>query len=101
MSSSSTHPPPPLPSSPSPPSRTTITTIDPPRPPQLKYADVGINLGDPVFQGIYHNGKRAHESDLKDVIQRATDVGCRKMMVTGSDLVESRKGVQLAEEYCR
>lgn len=64
----------------------------------LKYADIGINLGDSVFQGIYH-GKKAHECDLKDVIQRATAVGCVKMMVTGSDLKESRKAVKLAEDY--
>lgn len=65
---------------------------------QLKYADIGINLGDPVYQGVYH-GKAAHESDIKDVIQRALAVGCVKMMVTGSDLKESRKAVKLAEEY--
>lgn len=65
---------------------------------QLKYADIGINLGDPVFQGIYH-GKRAHECDLKDVIQRATAVGCLKMMITGSDLKQSRKAVKMAEDY--
>lgn len=64
----------------------------------LKYVDIGINLGDSVFQGIYH-GKKAHECDLKDVIQRATAVGCVKMMVTGSDLKESRKAVKLAEDY--
>jgi hypothetical protein len=64
----------------------------------LKYADIGINLGDLVYQGVYH-GKAAHESDLKDVIQRALAVGCVKMMVTGSDLKESRKAVKLAEEY--
>lgn len=64
----------------------------------LRFADVGINLGDPVFQGIYH-GKKAHDDDLDDVLQRAVDVGCVKMMVTGSDLTESRKAVKMAEKY--
>lgn len=65
---------------------------------RLKYVDIGINLGDPVFQGIYH-GKRAHESDLEDVIQRAAAAGCLKMMITGSDLKQSRIAIKLAENY--
>ncbi|RMZ92305.1 hypothetical protein DV736_g488, partial [Chaetothyriales sp. CBS 134916] len=67
-------------------------------PPKLRYADVGINLGDPVFSGIYH-GKQAHQDDQKDVIQRAIDVGCTKLMVTGSNLVESKHAVNLAVQY--
>jgi TatD DNase family protein len=64
----------------------------------LNYSQVGINLTDPVFRGSYH-GKQAHEADLDDVIQRAVDAGCLKMMVTGSDLKESIAAVQLAEKY--
>ncbi|KAI1617821.1 Mg-dependent DNase [Exophiala viscosa] len=64
----------------------------------LRYADVGINLGDPVFRGKYH-GKKAHEDDLDDVVQRALDVGCTKLMITGSNLKESRHAVELAEKY--
>lgn len=59
---------------------------------------VGINLGDPVFRGIYH-GKRAHDDDLQEVLQRALEVGCQKMMVTGSDLKESIHAAELAEKY--
>ena len=59
---------------------------------------VGINLGDPIFRGIYH-GKKVHDDDLDDVLQRAIDVGCVKFMVTGSDLDESRKAVKMAEEH--
>ncbi|KAK4940108.1 hypothetical protein LTR10_019737 [Elasticomyces elasticus] len=64
----------------------------------LRYADVGVNLGDPVFRGEYH-GKKAHEDDLDDVVQRALDVGCTKLMITGSNLKESRHAVELAEQY--
>ncbi|RHZ57165.1 3'-5'-exodeoxyribonuclease [Aspergillus thermomutatus] len=64
----------------------------------LRYVDIGINLGDPVFRGEYH-GRQVHENDLDDIIQRARDVGCTKFMVTGSDLVESRHAVQLAQSY--
>ena len=65
---------------------------------RLEYVDIGVNLGDPVFQGMYH-GKRAHESDLEDVIQRATAAGCLKMMITGSDLEQSKIAIKLAEDY--
>ncbi|MCJ1364761.1 hypothetical protein MMC16_003877 [Acarospora aff. strigata] len=65
---------------------------------RLRYADVGINLSDPIYRGIYH-GKKAHDDDLEDVLQRAVDVGCTKMMVTGSDLEESRKAVQIAKGH--
>ena len=35
------------------------------------------------------------------MIKRAVDAGCVKLMVTGSDLKQSRKAVRLAEEYSR
>lgn len=64
----------------------------------FQYADVGINLGDPVFRGIYH-GKQAHENDLEDVIQRALDAGCINMMITGSNFVESEHAINIAKKY--
>ncbi|KAK2799458.1 hypothetical protein FQN51_006945 [Onygenales sp. PD_10] len=65
---------------------------------QLRYIDIAINLGDPVFTGVYH-GKKVHEDDMQDIIQRALDIGCQKLMVTGSDLDESRHAVQLAKAH--
>jgi len=61
---------------------------------------IGINLGDPVFRGVYH-GKKAHEDDLDHVIERALNVGCTKFMVTGSSLKESRHAVEIAKQYRR
>ncbi|KAK5697158.1 hypothetical protein LTR97_007293 [Elasticomyces elasticus] len=66
--------------------------------PSLRYADIGINLSDSIFRGVYH-GKRAHEDDLQHVVQRALEAGVRKMMVTGSDLQESKNAIKLAEDY--
>ncbi|KAI9664762.1 MAG: hypothetical protein M1821_006210 [Bathelium mastoideum] len=65
---------------------------------KLRYVDVGINLGDPVFRGIYH-GKRAHDDDFELVLQRALEAGCRKFMVTGSDLTESEHAIELAKAH--
>lgn len=64
----------------------------------LKYVDIGINLGDPVFRGRYH-GKQSHQDDFADVLQRALEVGCRKMMVTGSDLKESEHAIGIAKDH--
>ena len=46
-----------------------------------------------------HHGKRAHDDDLEHVIKRARDVGVRKMLVTGSDLEESKNAIKLAKEF--
>jgi len=51
-----------------------------------------------VFHGVYH-GKRHHEDDLDDIIQRAVDAGCKKFMVTASDLKEAKKAIEIVEKY--
>jgi len=63
-----------------------------------RFVDIGINLTDPVYTGLYH-GTQRHEDDLSAVVQRAKDIGCEKLIVTGSDLEHSRDAVRLAEEH--
>ncbi|KAL6714808.1 hypothetical protein ACLMJK_007068 [Lecanora helva] len=93
-------------------SSTRLMSSQPPeQPKKLKYADVrqisftkspqknvGINLTDSTFRGIYHN-KPAHPDDLAHVLQRAVSAGCAKLMVTGSSLTESQKAIDLATKY--
>jgi len=67
--------------------------------PWLILDQIGINLSDPVFRGEYH-GRQVHDSDMDDIIQRARDIGCEKFMVTGSDLEESRRVMELSRNYC-
>jgi TatD DNase family protein len=45
-----------------------------------------------------HHGKKAHEDDLQHVVTRALAAGVTKMMVTGSDLEESKNALKLADE---
>jgi TatD DNase family protein len=59
---------------------------------------IGINLADPIFRGRYH-GTQRHPDDLKGVIQRAKEVGCSKLIVTGSSFKSSRDALKLAEEF--
>ncbi|KAJ3526254.1 hypothetical protein NM208_g11283 [Fusarium decemcellulare] len=63
-----------------------------------RYIDIGINLTDPIFRGKYH-GKERHPDDLDAIIGRAREVGCTKLIVTGSDLNNSREALKLAENY--
>ncbi|KAK4205759.1 putative deoxyribonuclease [Triangularia verruculosa] len=63
-----------------------------------RYIDIGINLADPIFRGRYH-GKPRHPDDLKGVVSRAIEVGCTKLLVTGSSFKSSRDALKLAEEF--
>ncbi|KAH8821302.1 deoxyribonuclease-like protein tatD [Xylogone sp. PMI_703] len=63
-----------------------------------RYIDIGINLTDPIFSGNYH-GTQRHPDDLSGVIQRAKEAGCQKLIVTGSDLAESARAVELSKAY--
>jgi TatD DNase family protein len=59
---------------------------------------IGINFTDPVFRGEYH-GTQRHENDFEDIIQRALDAGCKKFMITGSDLAESKHAIEIAKAH--
>lgn len=63
-----------------------------------KLIDIGANLTDPQFSGIYH-GRRKHEEDLDEVLQRAHNTGVRHILVTGSSLEESKSARELVKKY--
>ena len=57
----------------------------------MKLIDIGVNLCDDMYKGIY-NGKTAHESDVGKVVERAIERHVDKMMITGTcmdDIVEA------------
>ncbi|KAF3070801.1 Deoxyribonuclease Tat-D [Daldinia childiae] len=63
-----------------------------------RYIDIGINLADPIFRGQYH-GTQRHPDDLSAVVSRAREVGCHKLIITGSDFTSSRHALEIAREY--
>ncbi|CAK7236944.1 hypothetical protein SCUCBS95973_009780 [Sporothrix curviconia] len=63
-----------------------------------RYIDIGINLADPIFRGRYHR-KQRHPDDLEGVVQRSREVGCTKLIVTGSSFKSSRDALKLAEQF--
>ncbi|KAK3920632.1 Putative deoxyribonuclease TATDN1 [Frankliniella fusca] len=62
----------------------------------LKFIDIGANLTDPMYQGVYHESKK-HAPDLCDVFTRAWNQGLTKIMITGGSLEDSKKALDLAK----
>lgn len=56
-----------------------------------RFIDIGANLTDPMFKGIYR-GKTVHQSDFKQVLDRAFSDGMQKIIVTAGskdDIIEA------------
>lgn len=59
-------------------------------------ADIGANLTDEMYQGMYHGSKK-HEADLDQVLKRAWDGGLSRMIITGTSLSDSKAALELAK----
>ena len=68
--------------------------IDLPTLSQLRLCDIGVNILDDMYHGIYH-GKQIHENYIEDVITRARSLSVNSMIFTGSNIEESRKTLTL------
>jgi len=65
---------------------------------KLKFIDIGANLLDDMFQGIY-KGKKSHESDIDLVLKRAFNSGLQKIIVTAGYLNELKNTLKLIQSY--
>nr|CCA13988.1 deoxyribonuclease TATDN1like protein putative [Albugo laibachii Nc14] len=59
------------------------------------FIDIGANLTDPVFIGIYR-GKQRHASDLLHLLKRAHDYGVDRIITTAGSVDESRAALSLS-----
>ncbi|TIA88676.1 hypothetical protein E3P99_02453 [Wallemia hederae] len=64
----------------------------------LKFIDIGLNLADSMFRGIYRS-KQVHRDDLAIVVERARRVGVSGAILTGGTLEESREAHALALQF--
>lgn len=64
----------------------------------MKFIDIGANLTDTMYQGEY-NGSSKHPPDLDSVLSRARAAGLVKMMITGGNLEESKKAIELSKTH--
>lgn len=48
-----------------------------------------------MYSGVY-NGSKKHEPDLKQVLERSWESGLEKIIITGGNLEESKKALELA-----
>lgn len=66
---------------------------------QFEFVDIGANLLDEKYtDGIYF-GKKRHEPDFDEVLARAVRQGVTHIILTAGTLAESRKAVNLVQEY--
>ena len=66
------------------------------KPMKIPMIDIGANLLDPMFRGVYRE-KQRHESDFDLVLERAYDVGVEKIIITAGSKEEASKCIELCQ----
>lgn len=62
-----------------------------------KMIDIGANLTDPMFRGVYNSSKK-HQDDFTHMLNRSKEHGVEKIIVTGGTLAESKEALKIVKE---
>ncbi|RVE44359.1 hypothetical protein evm_010980 [Chilo suppressalis] len=65
-----------------------------------KFIDIGANLTDDMYQGIYH-GTKKHDADLAKVLNKSWISGLDKIIITGGSLCDSKQSIELSRSDAR
>lgn len=68
------------------------------------FIDIGVNLVDDMFRGIYLHGgvkKALHQPDISQVLQRALKAGITDMLLTASCPADTLASIKLMKEYTK
>ncbi|KAF8571745.1 hypothetical protein P879_00102 [Paragonimus westermani] len=68
--------------------------------PNRKLIDIGANLTDKVFRGIYR-GRQHHKDDFHIMLARAFSAGLEKIIITGGSLTDAQESVALSRTDSR
>ena len=62
-----------------------------------KYFEIGANLLDDMYRGVYH-GKQKHQEDILQVLERAKGMGVTRTIVTAGCLEDSIEALKLVRQ---
>eukprot|EP00048_Salpingoeca_helianthica_P012359 m.178837 g.178837 ORF g.178837 m.178837 type:complete len:363 (-) comp15362_c0_seq1:28-1116(-) len=63
----------------------------------LKFIDIGANLTDAVFHGVYR-GARKHADDFAQMLERAWQAGMQRIIITAGTLADVHKALALCRQ---
>ncbi|XP_063696946.1 deoxyribonuclease TATDN1 [Culicoides brevitarsis] len=70
------------------------------KPSNMKFIDIGANLTDTMFQGIY-NGSQKHIEDLNHVLQRSWNTGLEHIIVTVGSKIDLPRAKEIIAKDSR
>jgi Tat protein secretion system quality control protein TatD with DNase activity len=66
---------------------------------RIRMIDIGANLCDSVYRGIYHGGKQVHGNDLENILKRSQGIGIEKIIITSGYKDELNESLSLIHSY--
>ncbi|KAL1871778.1 hypothetical protein Plec18167_006928 [Paecilomyces lecythidis] len=65
----------------------------------MRFFDVAVTFTADQFHGLYRGGKKYHDPDFSEVLQRAQEYGCEKLLLTTMNLAGAEENLRLVREF--